>query len=254
MTIPTPDIRTRTAAISASILLALAVNANAGSTPVTVDPATRSADKPAALEIAFVTHLDMNLPEQDVFIEREPGSGSVYRVTTGDNDMRAPLYRAAASIPHDPFDPNAIGPHKKGEPLNMSLGQWLKHQGRGTYECKDGEGNLEVSFSGLVPNGTYTLWYAFMAMPPTEPFTGSLDLPLGARDGSESIFQADAQGVAAVERSFKPCLEMSNEWVTAMLAVNWHSDGKTYAADPGEFGLNAHIPLFVMLPNREGIH
>ncbi len=38
-----------------------------------------------------------------------------------------------------------------------------------------------------------------------------------------------------------------------MLAINYHSDGKTYGGDPGEFGYNAHIPLFLMLPNREGL-
>ena len=33
-----------------------------------------------------------------------------------------------------------------------------------------------------------------------------------------------------------------------MLAINYHSDGKTYKADPGPFGIYSHIPLFVMLP------
>ena len=105
----------------------------------------------------------------------------------------------------------------------------------------------------LVANGVYTIWHAFMALPPTTPFSGTLDLPLGARDGSESVFRADANGNATVERRFQPCLQFSDVWTTSMLAVNYHSDGKTYQADPGKFGYNAHIPLFLMLPNREGI-
>jgi hypothetical protein len=40
---------------------------------------------------------------------------------------------------------------------------------------------------------------------------------------------------------------------TSLLAVNYHSNGKTYAGLPGEFGLNAHMPLFLMLPARDGI-
>jgi len=182
-----------------------------------------------SIDLAFVTHLDMDLPEQDVYIERERGSGEVYRVTKG------------------------VGPHARGEALGMTLGQWLRHQGSGSYSCTEGVGQLETSFSGLVPNGTYTMWHAFMAMPPTTPFSGTLDLPLGARDGSTSRFEADADGKAAFVHSFKPCLEMSDVWTTSMLAINYHSDGKTYRADPGQFGLNAHIPLFLMLPNREGI-
>ena len=39
-----------------------------------------------------------------------------------------------------------------------------------------------------------------------------------------------------------------------MLAINYHSDGKTYKAYcPATSGSVAHIPLFAMLPNREGI-
>ena len=75
--------------------------------------------------------------------------------------------------------------------------------------------------------------------------------PPGTR--SESVFRADANGEAAFLHTFKPCLQMSDVWTTSMLAINYHSDGKTHGADPGEFGNKAHIPLFLMLPNREGI-
>jgi hypothetical protein len=46
---------------------------------------------------------------------------------------------------------------------------------------------------------------------------------------------------------------MSDVWTTSMLAINWHSNGKTYGGHPGAFGSVAHIPLFVMLPPRAGI-
>jgi hypothetical protein len=205
------------------------------------------------IELAFKTHLDMGLPEQDVYIEREAGSGDVYRVTNGDNDMSAPLFKSAVTVAHDPFSAEAIGPHPKGEPTGLTLGQWLRHAGKGTYSCENGRGRLDVRFSGLVPNGVYTMWHAFMALPPPVPFTGTLDLPLGARDGSESVFVADASGTAEFSHGFAPCLQMSDVWTTSMLAINWHSNGKTYGGHPGAFGSVAHIPLFVMLPPRAGI-
>jgi hypothetical protein len=240
--------------LTAGLLLASALTAGAQTTGT---PASTTAARPAAktvsIDLAFMTHLDMELPEQDVYIEREPGSGEVWRVTVGDNDMSAPLYKTAMTVKHDPFNEKAIGPHPKGEPLGMTLGQWLRHQGTGTYTCSNGAGTLKTSFSGLVPNGVYTMWHAFIALPPTTPFSGTLDLPLGARDGSESVFTASAEGKAAFEHSFSPCLEMSDVWTTSMLAINYHSDGKTYGGLPGDFGLNAHIPLFLMLPNREGL-
>ena len=195
----------------------------------------------------------MDLPEQDVFIERRPGSGQVFRVTQSDHDMNAPLFSAATPVKHNPFDPAAVGPHPKGEPLDMTLGDWLRHRGTGRYTCSKGTGELDIEFSGLVANGVYTLWHTFIALPPTKPFSGTLDLPLGARDGSESVFRADANGEAAFVHRFMPCLQLSDVWTSAMLALNWHSDGNTYGADPGAFGYNAHVPLFVMLPPRDGI-
>lgn len=222
-------------------------------TPFTSNEPATTPDDDVALDIAFVTHLDIDLPEQDVFIERVQGSGEVYRVTKGDHNMNALLYGTAKETPHDPFNPAAVGPHKKGEALGMTLGQWLKHSGQGRYTCTDGVGSLDLDFTGLVPNGVYTMWHAFMALPPPVPFTGTLDLPLGARDGSESVFTASADGKAAFKHTFQPCLQMSDTWTTSMLAIAYHSDGNTYGGHPGKFGLNAHIPLFVMLPQRAGI-
>jgi len=231
---------------------AAAATTDAPTTAPTEEPADEAGDA-VAFEIAFVTHLDMNLPEQDVYIEREPGSGEVFRVTKGDHDMRAPLFKTAVEVEHNPFDDAAIGPHPKGEPLGMTLGQWLHHQGTGKYTFEDGVGHLELSFSGLVPNGVYTMWHAFAAIPPTEPFSGVLDMPLGARDGSESVFVADENGKAAFDHSFSPGLQMSDTWTTSMLAIAYHSDDRTHGGVAGDFGLNAHVPLFVMLPKRKGL-
>jgi hypothetical protein len=233
----------------AALFLALGGPAAQAAPPVGESPGPEA----VSIDLAFVTHLDMELPEQDVFLEREPGSGEVWRPTIGDNDLSAPLYKAAVKVPHNPFDPAAVGPHPQGEPLGMSLGEWLKHRGTGRYTCTAGEGHLDTEFTGLVPNGLYTMWHAFIALPPTEPFSGTLDLPLGARDGSTSVFRADGEGKAAFAHVFRPCLQMSDVWTTSMLAINYHSDDRAWGADPGAFGLNAHVPLFLMLPAREGL-
>ncbi len=217
------------------------------------DQTSVETDETLSIELAFITHLEMNLPEQDVYIEREPGSGEVFRPTQGDNDMSALLYKTAVTVPHNPFDPAQIGPHPKGESFGMTLGEWLAHRGTGVYAAKDGAGTLDLEFTGLVPRGIYTLWHVFGAFPPTKPFSGTLKLPLGARDGSESVFTADEQGRARFRHTFTPELELSDVWTRSMLALNYHSDGKTYGGLPGDFGLNAHIPLFVMLPFRDGL-
>ena len=217
------------------------------------EPAAKTGPNDVSIELAFVTHLDMNMAEQDAFIEHQPGSGQVWRVTKGDHDMSAPLYRTAIEVKHNPFDAATNGPHPIGEPMGMTVGQWLAHTGRGTYTCEDGVGTLQLTFKNLVPNGLYTMWHAFTALPPTTPFSGALELPLGARDGSESLFRADADGRAVFEHVFQPCLQMSDLWTTSMLAIAYHSDDQAWGGSPGKFGLNSHVPLFVKLPLRAGL-
>ncbi len=214
---------------------------------------TAATAQDVSVDLAFITHLDAEMPEQDVYIEREPGSGYVYRVTVGDHDMDAPLFSVAEEQHHNPFDAEDVGPYSKGEALGFTVGEWLRHSGTGTYTCADGVGRLDLAFSGLVPEGVYTMWHSFVAIPPPVPFTGTLDLPLGARDGSESVFRARKDGTADFKHTFQPCLQMSDVWTTSMLAINYHSDGHMWGGHPGKFGKNAHIPLFVMLPPREGI-
>ena len=205
------------------------------------------------IELAFITHLDGGMAEQDVYIERKAGSGQVYRVTAGDHNMSAPLFASAVEVEHNPADPSAVGPYPKGESMGMTLGQWLKSTGRGTYTYRDGEGRLDLRFSGLVPNGVYTMWNVFAPVTPPKPFTGMLDLPLGASDGSESMFRADAEGKAVFTHSFKPGLQFSDVWTNNLLGICYHRDGKIHGGSPGPFGLYSHVPLFVMLPKREGL-
>ena len=210
-------------------------------------------DAPVNMDLNFIFHVDADMAEQDVFIERVEGSGQVYRVTKGDRNMNAPLFRTVNPVEHNPFDPEEIGPYSKGQPLNMTLGEWLSARGKGTYSCVNGKGSIDVNFTGLVPGSVYTMWHFFMAMPPTQPFIGTHDIPMGKRDGSQSVFHSDGNGKAHFKREFTPCLQLTGEHLAAGLAVAWHSDGKTYGPLPGEFATNSHVQLFLGLPKRSGI-
>ncbi len=107
---------------------------------------------------------------------------------------------------------------------------------------------MKATFKNLVPRGLYTMWYFFLPTPPTQPFTGTLDLPLGARDGSQNSFRADASGDAAFRATFKPCLQLSGGQLASGLAVAWHSNGTAYGSDAGPFGYVSHVQLFLLLP------
>ena len=231
---------------AASTIPAFADNANPAA------PST-AYDAPVSLSLNFAYHVDMDMPEQDVFIEREKGSGQVWRVTKADQDMAAPLFRTARPQEHSPFDPEANGPFDKGEDLGLTLGEWYAGKGKGTYSCEDGNGSINVVFTNMVPKAVYTMWHAFMAMPPTTPFIGTYDLPMGARDGSDSVFSTDSNGNAIFQRNFTPCLQMTGEHLAGLLAVNYHSNSKTYGVLPGEFATDAHIQLINILPKRSGL-
>ena len=210
-------------------------------------------DEPVAMNLTFRFHLDDDLAEQDVFVQREKDTAQVYRVTKGDRNMSMPLYAAAEPIAHNPFDPAQVGPWPQGQALGMSLGDWLQAEGQARYTCQDGAGHIQADFTGLIPEAVYTVWHYFIAWPPTEPFIGTYDLPLGTRDGSQAAFTTDSHGNAVFERRFKPCLQLSGEHLVSGLALAYHSDGKTYGPLPGDFASNSHIHLYVGLPQRSGL-
>jgi hypothetical protein len=203
-----------------------------------------------SIPIAFHFHVDDGLAEQDVFLKRQDG---VFRASATDQDLSVQLYAAASPVPHNPLDVEDTGPWQAGRPLGLTLGDWFAAEGIGTYTCDNAEGHLAVDFTGLVPNGVYTIWHYFMAWPPTVPFIGTYDLPIGARDGSQAAFIANETGAARFDQRFRPCLQLTGEHLASGLAIAWHSDGNTYGARPGDFGTVTHIQLYTGLPTRSGL-
>ncbi len=210
--------------------------------------ATSLSAEPVQHEIVFVDHLEAGMVEQDVFVERATGGSDVFRTTGERADMDANVYTSAVAIPHDPANTEAVGPFPRGQALDMTLGEWLSAEGAGSYTCEAGRGHLELAFTGLIPDGVYTLWHFFMAIEPTDPFIGTFDLPVGNNDGTQSVFIADSNGNAIFDEVFADCLQLSGETLYSGLAVNYHSDGNTYGSLPGDFGENAHIQIFALLP------
>ena len=46
---------------------------------------------------------------------------------------------------------------------------------------------------------------------------------------------------------------MTERQLAAVLAIAYHSDGKTYGVLPGPFGQKTHVQLFTMLPEEKDI-
>lgn len=207
----------------------------------------------SGLEVKFVNHLALDLPEQDVFVESPENKNQVIRFgveTAGiSSNLSAPLFAAAGSVPHDPFKlgPNPLGPFAKGRALGFTMGKWLSATGGGTYEVTAGTARLAFNFTGLVPNGVYTVWCSRITFPPN---FAVVDRPCGAPDGSQNSFTADANGAASFNLTMEP-LEASSAETASAIALAYHSDGKTYGAEPGDFGLTSHVQIVWLLPAPE---
>ncbi len=201
-----------------------------------------------SIEVTFVDHIKAEMIEQDVYIEKD--AGKVFRVTPTDysEHMAAKVFTTAVGVEHDPMAMEKIGPYDKGMALGFTLAEWLSGAGTATIECDGSQGSISAEFENLVPDGLYTMWQFYMGMPLPEHFS-TYDLPVGARDGSDSVFTADADGKAVYTATFEHCLQGGGTQLAAGLAIAYHSDGKTYGYEPGSMGDKTHIHLFTMLPS-----
>jgi hypothetical protein len=201
------------------------------------------------IELQFVTFTQEGLVEQEVFIEKTKGSGEVHRIANADVDKLkdAMLFGAAEEVAFDPLNPEPGGPYPMGEELGITLGDWIAAKGTASYSCDANKTTVKASFENLVPNGVYSVWNFIDADPPTDPYIGMF-WPLGARDGSEAIFNTDAQGRASYEVSVEPCLDLSGNQTITGLAISWHSDGKTCGLSPCALGVVTFTQMFTMLP------
>ncbi len=156
------------------------------------------------------------------------------------------IYASSSPVEHDPFKTGEkpLGPFPGGNSLGITLETWLHASGIGIYAVKDGNAELDLSFKNLVPKSTYTVWCSRMKLPPNPSIK---DEPCGESDGSENVFQTDDKGTGTFSLKFMP-LEPSTNETASVVAIAYHSDGKTYGASPGDFGLNSHVQLFFLLP------
>lgn len=193
----------------------------------------------------FYNDLALDIPFQDAYIET--GDGMVKRVEPGDplSTLFQPLYTIQFNNPPDMEAPFEVGPYEMGEPLGVTLADWLLARGTGTYTASGDRATLDLEFENLIANGVYTMWCMVVD---TSAGT-TLEIPCGAADGSESIFTADEAGNGQYIMEID-AFNLEDENLLHVLGVAYHSDGQTYGASPGNFGQNVHVQIVAdVLPN-----
>ncbi|NJL58172.1 hypothetical protein HC928_25945 [bacterium] len=197
------------------------------------------------VELQFVNSVQFGFHELDVFLSN--GDGTVRRVTpdTPLSSLYEPLYTTSDLSDADRMGVSdaAFNPRMQGIELGVTLAEWLPATGTATYTVEGDTATLEAEFSGLIPNGTYTLWCSVNVLEVMIP----VDEPCGAVDGSEASIIVDENGSATYIVEM-PALPGSTEDALTLLSVAYHSDGQTYGASPGEFGGNTHVQIYAVVP------
>jgi hypothetical protein len=120
----------------------------------------------------------------------------------------------------------------------------LAATGSGAYTVLGDKTELDLSFEKLVPNGVYTLWRATISAPPSFRI---VDIACGSPYGTDNTFVADEQGNAQVQL-LTTTMPDAGEGYMPVVAIAYHSDGKTYGEYPGAFGLNSHVQILAFVP------
>ncbi len=202
------------------------------------------------VDVEFITFIQADLPEQDVFVESHDNPEQVMRVKGAYVHTPAiqaqPVYASAVQTEHDLLElgANPLGPFPKGESLGFTLYEWLTGTGSGTYTLDGNQATLEVSFQNLVPDGVYTVRCGLFT---AQAGFAVVDLPCGAVDGSHNGFQVDAQGNATFSLTMSALPANTGETFSDF-AVAYHSDDQSHGISPGGFGLNSHVQLFISAP------
>jgi len=208
-------------------------------------------------DLNFKTYVQAGQPEQDVFVQSSTDSNEVFRLKPEDAAFRSNLdkraYAAASAVPHDPHMTGAkpLGPFTRGADLGFSLDSWLAARGSGQYILRDdGSAELRLSFRRLVPNAIYTILCSRMSSPPNPSADEKTCVAL---DGSESALKTDANGNSNFNLALKSPLPESSTGTAGTLmtviALDYHSDGKTCGGSPCQFGLNSHVQLSAVVPD-----
>lgn len=160
--------------------------------------------------------------------------------------LAKPLYAASKVIPHDPnrVGPSPLGPFREGQALGLTWGEWLAATGSGTYTVSDKLAQLDVAFTRLIPNATYSLWCGRETPPPNY---SSIEAPCGSADGSQNQFRADAAGEASLHVQFK-ALPASTADAATVLLLSYDRVVLSTDQELGGYGYNNHTQLYFTFP------
>ena len=145
-------------------------------------------------------------------------------------DPNEPLY--AANIFDEPL--GMLTAIKAPDDHHVTLAEFKQAKGNLMVYCNGDAASIEVELEGLIPNGTYTFWLAYLnkTRKVSEPidfandFVNFTNPPVGASDGTENIAIADSNGSINTTLSHDSCI-LTDE-TALVIPVLYHINGKTF--------------------------
>lgn len=141
-----------------------------------------------------------------------------------------PLY--AANIFDEPVGQlNAI---KAPDGHQVTLDEFQTAQGNFLVHCNGNSSTVEINLEGMIPNGTYTFWLAYLkktrkvgeSIDFANDFVNFTNPPIGPTDGSGNAVVADANGKIEATLEHDTCI-LTDE-VALVIPVLYHLNGKTF--------------------------
>ncbi|MCL6266777.1 carboxypeptidase-like regulatory domain-containing protein [Flagellimonas myxillae] len=127
---------------------------------------------------------------------------------------------------------------------HVTLSEFKKANGELLVYCDGDNATLQIMLEGMIPDGTYTFWLAYLNKPRKvgenidfmNDFVNLTNPPVGASNGTENIAVADASGVIDVVLEHDSCI-LTDE-PALVIPILYHINGKTFGGghvpDPEE--------------------
>lgn len=116
----------------------------------------------------------------------------------------------------------------------VTLSEFQTAKGNLLVHCNGNSSTVEISLEGMIPNGTYTFWLAYMtrkvkvgeSIDFANDFVNFTNPPIGPSDGSGNAVVADANGKIEATLEHASCI-LTDE-VALVIPVLYHLNGKTF--------------------------
>lgn len=127
---------------------------------------------------------------------------------------------------------------------HVTLSEFKSAQGNLMVHCNGDTSIVEIALEGMIPNGTYTFWLAYLNKTRSvgEPidfandFVNFTNPPIGSASGTENIVVATEDGTIKTSLQHTSCI-LTDE-VALVIPVLYHINGKTFGGghvpDPEE--------------------